>query len=191
VSERIPSQDVEIRAIRPSDFQELHELDIREFPGESYSRHRLRAQLNHPDFMGIAAIKDGKIIGATFGLAFPAEKRVHWTSTLIAAAGRGTGIGTRLANDMERRFAEAGMEWCHGECRDAKALQFWEGRGFYRTGEMPNYYVDLDAPYMRLTAPFWRSEWGRRVLEKRRLSRLLGVPRFTAIVVRKDLPRAA
>lgn len=179
--------DVSLRALGPADFDALRDFEDRNFPGIPYSRKRLAQILANPNFIGVGAFRDGAMIGAAYGIFYPADKRLHYLSAMIAADARRHGIGRKLSAEAERRFIEAGAAWCHGECiTDAtNPLGFWTGGGFYQVGSAANFYPDYESALLK--HPLWRTEFGRRLLERRRLSRLLGLRPLSANFIRKDL----
>ncbi len=178
--------EVELRSLGPTDLDVLRAFEDRNFPGIPYSRKRLRQILGNPDFIGVGAFRDGALIGASYGIFYPAEKRVHYLSTIIAIEARGTGVGHKLSAEAERRFAEAGAAYCHGECitDTTNPLGYWKRSGFQHVGSAENFYPNYEFFLMRL--PIWRTELGRRLLERHRLSRLLGLRPLSANFVRKD-----
>lgn len=179
--------DVELRALGLADFDALRDFEDRNFPGIPYSKKRLAEILSHQNFIGVGAFRGGVMVGAAYGIFYPADKRVHYLSTMIAAAERGHGIGRKLSAEAEQRFIEAGAAWCHGECiTDAtNPLGFWRSGGFYQVGSADKFYPNYQSALMK--QPIWRTEFGRRLLERRRLSRLLGLRPLSANFIRKDL----
>jgi ribosomal protein S18 acetylase RimI-like enzyme len=180
---------VEMRALEADDFEPLRQLCEAEFPAIPYSRRSLRSYVENPNFLGVVASKQGAFVGATYGLFFPEDKRVHWLLTVIAASMRGSGLGRALAGEIERKFVEAGAIWCHGECRtdETNPIEFWLRLGFEPCGRADRFYLDYNLPILRL--PIWRTELGRQFLERRRLTRWLGLRRLPANFVRKSLPQ--
>ena len=178
--------DLELRALGPPDLDTLCAFEDRNFPGIPYSRKRLGEIVANPDFIGVGAFRNGAMIGAAYGIYFPAEKRVHYMSTIIAAEARGGGIGAKLSAEAERRFIAAGATYCHGECitDSTNPLGFWKSGGFYLSGSAENFYPNYESALMKLS--IWRTEFGRRLLERRRLCRLLGLRPLSANFVRKD-----
>ena len=178
--------DVELRALCPADLDALRAFEDRNFPGIPYSRKRLREILANRNFIGVGAFRNGAMIGAAYGIYYPDEKRVHHLSTIISTDARGGGIGRKLSAETERRFVEAGATYCHGECTtdSTNPLGFWKSGGFYLAGSAEKLYPNYESALMKL--PFWRTEFGRRLLERRRFSRLLGLRPLSGNFIRKD-----
>lgn len=182
--------EIKLRGLGPSDLDALREFEDRHFPGIPYSRKRLSEIVSDANFIGVGAFKGDFMVGAAYGIFYPAEERVHFLSTIISADERGHGIGRKLSAETERRFVEAGAKWCHGECITdlTNPLGFWKSGGFYQTGSAEKFYPNYEFAIMRL--PIWRTDVGRRLLERRRLCRLLGLRPLSANFVRKDfVPR--
>jgi ribosomal protein S18 acetylase RimI-like enzyme len=178
--------EIELRGLGPSHFDALRDFEDHHFPGIPYSRKRLSQIVSDPNFIGVGAFRDACMIGAAYGIFYPEEKRVHLLSTIIAADARGHRIGRRLWAEAERRFVEAGATWCHGECiTDATdPLGFWTACGFHQTGGAEKFYPNYESALLKL--PIWRTEFGRRLLEHRRLCRLLRLRPLSANFIRKD-----
>lgn len=137
-----------LREYRPSDFLAIVALDQECFePGIAYSPAEMRRFLSLATREAAVAEVGGTLAGFCIGYRSPAATARILTLD-VRAAGRRSGTGRALLEDVVARLVRAGAleTVLEVDVRNSGAIAFYERLGFRRTGSHRDYYgAGLDA----------------------------------------------
>ncbi|KYH38259.1 MAG: alanine acetyltransferase [Candidatus Bathyarchaeota archaeon B23] len=140
--------DIEIRTFRPEDLEEVYEIERRSFlwPWSQGVFIHLHHTTPH---LFLVAVVDGRVVGYVMG-EMEGAKVGHVINIAVHEAYRRRGVGTRLMEELERRFGELGAEGVKLEVREGneEARAFYRGLGYVERGRVDRYYWNLTAVRM-------------------------------------------
>lgn len=133
----------EFRTLSRTDFTAFADAFIAvaaDQPGEYWTAAHFLRDLPEKWILSFAVWSEGGPIGYAV-LSAKAPDRAHLHHFMVAAARRGTGLGTRMAAEMERRARIGGYRrlTLKAERRNAGSLRFYERLGFRRIAEEGDY----------------------------------------------------
>lgn len=151
---------IRIRTARRADLPALLALEQRAFRSDRLSARQFRHHLRSPSAWFAVAEVGGQLAGNAL-LFFRRGSRVaRLYSIVVAAKARGRGVGAGLLVAAEAAARRRGCRELRLEVRqdNAAAIALYEGAGYQRIAELPDYYED--------GAAGWR--YARRIASRRR-----------------------
>ncbi len=149
--------EITFRDYRPDDLNRLWELDQQCFPpGIAYSRVELMHYIRRHGAFTVIAESSDDLAGFMVGESL--RRRGHVITIDVAKPFRRQGLGSRLMDEAEARFRQAGCEVALLETavNNMGAIAFYKRRGYVVLKTIPRYYAgNLDALLL-----------GRRLMDK-------------------------
>jgi ribosomal-protein-alanine N-acetyltransferase len=146
--------NIEVRPFRSEDLNQVYEIERRSFLWP-WSRGAFIYFYHTSPELFLVAIVDGEVVGYVMGeIEENEEMRVgHVVNIAVSEEYRRKGIGTRLMEEMERRFQALGAKRVRLEVREANggARAFYKYLGYRETGRLKRYYWGLTAIRMEKT----------------------------------------
>ncbi|KAA0012553.1 GNAT family N-acetyltransferase [Billgrantia pellis] len=135
---------VTLRQARPQDLDALYRLELVAFSGDRFSRRQLWHLLNRAHAVSWVAEDDGRLLGYGTLLFRRGSARARLYSFCIHPEARGSGLGRRLLEALERRAAARGAQALGLEVRadNRIALGLYRRMGFRLERWLEAYYED-------------------------------------------------
>ncbi len=148
----IISRQLEIRAFRTEDFEELYAIDQACYPPSmAYSRAVLKLFLYAPETTTLVATWAGQVAGFVT-VEKKAAQQGHIITLDVREAYRRRGIGCALLEAGERWLVSQGVSTAGLETAvdNPTAIEFWKANGYAIQGRIRHYYGGaVDAWMMR------------------------------------------
>jgi len=133
-----------IRKATVMDLEDIHQIELKCFAREAFSRSHLEYFLRLPNFVNLIAISDGKPAGFIIGSVEHSvgENVGHIYSIDVKHECRRKGIGSSLLSAMESILAEKGVEKCYLEVRfdNVAAINLYLKHGYKTLETIKDYY---------------------------------------------------
>ncbi len=135
---------VTIRQATVNDLETLYEIEKECFTTEAFTKEQIAYLLQNSNAVSLVAQIDGENAGFIIGLTYSGNKvRIGHIYTIdVAVKHRRRGIGLRLLEELEKIFAEKGVETCYLEVRidNVAARELYRKQGYIETGRLKGYY---------------------------------------------------
>lgn len=140
---------VVIRKFGLKDLNEVVDIESNTFPRPwtrsiFYNRHR-----DEPDLFLVASVNE-VVVGYIVGVTEAGGSVGHIMNVAVHKKWRGRGIGTKLLNEIERRFRDRDIDLVYLEVRvsNDRAQKLYRKLGYKTTSKIDDYYNDEDALVM-------------------------------------------
>lgn len=137
--------NVTLRQARSQDLDALNRLEQMAFSGDRFSRRQLWHLLNRAHAVSLLAeAEDGRLLGYGTLLFRRGSRRVRLYSFCVHPEARGSGLGRKLLEALERLAASRGGEALSLEVRadNRVALGLYRRMGFRLERWLEDYYED-------------------------------------------------
>ncbi len=133
-----------LRPARRADLPALLVLEQRAFRGDRLSARQFRHHLRSPSAWLAVVEGDGLLAGNALVFFRRGSRVARLYSIVVAAPARGRGVGARLLAAAEAAARRRGCRELRLEVRqdNAAAVALYEGAGFRRVADLPDYYED-------------------------------------------------
>lgn len=126
------------------DLEILYKIEKECFIKEAFTKKQIRNLLQNSNTISLIAQTNGETAGFIIGLTYPNNKaRIGHVITIdVTIKYRRKGIGTRLLNELERKFCRKGVEICYLEARidNVVARELYRKQGYKETKQLKHYY---------------------------------------------------
>jgi ribosomal protein S18 acetylase RimI-like enzyme len=139
-----PPSDLKIRKARSLDAAALARLEETIFPSDRMSRRRFAALAKRPSARILVAWLGDEIAGYAILLTRRGIRTGRLYSLAVAPWAAGRGIGALLLSAIESTARQRRVRQLRLEVRkdNRRAIRLYEGSGYRRIGERPEYYGD-------------------------------------------------
>jgi ribosomal-protein-alanine N-acetyltransferase len=124
----------------------LHSIERECFTLAAFKKDHLTYLLESPKSISLVAQTDNEITGFIIGRIHdhPATRSAHVYTLDVAVKHRRKGIGSRLLEELEKRFTDNGVEICYLEARrgNVAALELYERHGYIKAGILKDFYAE-------------------------------------------------
>jgi ribosomal-protein-alanine acetyltransferase len=131
----------------------LYEIERECFIEEAFSKKQIAQLLTDYNSISLIARENGEIAGFIVGVVYPDRKAVngHILTIDVSPLHRRKGIGRMLLQEMERIFAQKGVQACLLEVREdnAAAISLYRKLGYKEMGRLENYYGNAHGIYLK------------------------------------------
>jgi ribosomal-protein-alanine acetyltransferase len=131
----------------------LYEIERECFIEEAFSKKQIAQLLTDYNSISLIARENGEIAGFIVGVVYPDRKAVngHILTIDVSPLHRRKGIGRMLLQEMERIFAQKGVQVCLLEVREdnAAAISLYRKLGYKEMGRLENYYGNAHGIYLK------------------------------------------
>jgi len=135
---------ITIKPATIKDLETLYKIEEECFTKEAFTKKQIENLLQNSNAISLIAQTNGETAGFIIGLTYPNNKaRIGHVITIdIAIKYRRKGIGTRLLNELERKFVRKGVEICYLEVRidNVVARELYRRQGYKETKQLKHYY---------------------------------------------------
>ncbi len=126
------------------DLETLYKIEKECFSKEAFTKKQIGSLLQNSNAISLIAQTNGETAGFIIGLTYPNNnvRFGHVITIDIAIKHRRKGIGTRLINELERKFVRKGVETCYLEVRidNVAARELYHSQGYEETKQLKHYY---------------------------------------------------
>lgn len=131
----------------------LYEIERECFIEEAFSKKQIAQLLTDYNSISLIARENGEIAGFIVGVVYPDRKAVngHILTIDVSPKHRRKGIGRMLLQEMERIFAQKGVQACLLEVREdnAAAISLYRKLGYKEMGRLENCYGNAHGIYLK------------------------------------------
>lgn len=135
---------ITIQQATVNDLKTLCEIERECFTTEAFTKEQITYLVQNPNAVSLVAQIDSEKAGFIIGLTYRSNKvRIGHIYTIdVAVKHRRRGIGMRLLKELEKIFAEEGVETCYLEVRidNVAARELYRKQGYIETGRLESYY---------------------------------------------------
>ncbi len=140
-----------IRPVKGGDLATVHRLEETSYP-DPWPRSIFYLMKGRTPDLFLVAEAYGAVVGYAIGEVERSggERIGHVMNIAVASEWRRKGLGGRLLDELERRFAERDADTAYLEVRvsNAPAQSLYRKRGYKERGILPGYYRDEDGVAM-------------------------------------------
>lgn len=139
-----PPSRLRVRPARRADLPALLALEQRAFRGDRLSARQFRHHLRNPSAWFAVAEVEGHLAGNALLFFRRGSRAARLYSIVVAPKARGRGVGARLLVAAEAAARRRGCRELRLEVRqdNVAAIGLYEGAGYQRVAELPEYYED-------------------------------------------------
>ena len=127
-----------------NDLETLYQIERECFTIEAFTKQHLTYLLENPKVVSLVAQINNSIAGFIIGLIHRHDEEITGRIyTLdVAVKYRRIGIGLKLLDEIERKFAKRGVTICYLEVRkdNMAALELYRKHGYIEVEELKHYY---------------------------------------------------
>jgi ribosomal-protein-alanine N-acetyltransferase len=145
-------QGLVIRELDAGDLDTVYAIEVESYP-RPWTRNFFRLMAHTSRGMFLVALVGEEIVGYTVGevdTRSNGRKLGHIMNIAVREPHRNMGVGTAMLDELERRFAEAGVVASYLEVRvsNETAQRLYAGRGYRLLRRAAGYYGDEDGYVM-------------------------------------------
>lgn len=133
---------IQLATVNDSDV--LYNIERECFTKEAFSKQHIAYLLENPNAISLVARVNNEITGFIIGVIQRREKTMtgHIYTIDVAVKHRRRSIGSRLLNELERKFEKEGVKICYLEARvdNVAARELYHKHGYVEVGKLRDYY---------------------------------------------------
>ena len=146
---------VKIEAISTKHLDRLHEIEIKCFEKEAFTKQQIAYLLTDYNSTGFIAKLNDEIVGFVIGKIHRGKKSAtgHVLTIDVSPEHRRKGVGLRLLQEIERIFKSEGVRVCFLEAREDNiaGLSLYQKFGYGKVERLENYYGNAHGVRLRKT----------------------------------------